>query len=60
VRPGDEVLVPTLTFIATANAVCYCGAVPVFVDVEASTWGLEPGQGRRLSSPRNATCAAAS
>ena len=44
VRPGDEVLVPTLTFIATANAVCYCGAVPVFVDVEASTWGLDPAK----------------
>lgn len=34
VRPGDEVLVPSLTFVATANAVLYCGAVPVFVDVE--------------------------
>src|SRR5206468_2677539 len=44
VLPGDEVLVPTLTFIATANAVCYCGAVPVFVDVEASTWGLDPAK----------------
>src|SRR5204863_349256 len=33
VRPGDEVLVPALTFIATANAVCYCGATPVFVEV---------------------------
>src|SRR5438046_664890 len=42
VRPGDEVLVPALTFIATANAVCYCGATPVFVDVEASTWGMDP------------------
>jgi len=43
VLPGDEVLVPTLTFIATANAVCYCGAVPVFVDVEPRR-GAGPGK----------------
>lgn len=34
VGPGDEVLVPSLTFVATANSVVYCGAIPVFVDVE--------------------------
>jgi perosamine synthetase len=32
VEPGDEVLIPTLTFVATANAVAYCGATPHFVD----------------------------
>ena len=42
VRPGDEVLVPTLTFIATANAVVYCGATPHFVDSEERTLGLAP------------------
>ena len=42
VGPGDEVLVPALTFIATANAVRYCGATPVFVDVEPETWGMDP------------------
>lgn len=42
VGPGDEVIVPSLTYIATANAVRYCGAEPVFVDVEASTWGIDP------------------
>lgn len=42
VRPGDEVLVPSLTFIATANVVRYCGAVPVFVDSEGATWQLDP------------------
>ncbi len=42
VGPGDEVLVPTLTYIATANAVTYCGARPVFVDVEPETWNLDP------------------
>jgi perosamine synthetase len=37
VRPGDEVLVPSLTYIATANAVRYVGAEPVFVDVDPAT-----------------------
>jgi perosamine synthetase len=41
-RPGDEVLVPSLTYIATANAVRYCGAEPVFVDVDPSTWCIDP------------------
>ncbi|MCG9010313.1 LegC family aminotransferase [Laribacter hongkongensis] len=41
VKPGDEVLVPALTFIATANAVSYCGAVPHFVDSEESTLGVD-------------------
>jgi dTDP-4-amino-4,6-dideoxygalactose transaminase len=40
---GDEVLVPTLTFAATANAVVYLGAHPVLVDVEAASWTLDPG-----------------
>jgi len=43
VRPGDEVLVPSLTFIATANVVRYCGATPVFVDSDRATWQLDPG-----------------
>jgi perosamine synthetase len=42
VAPGDEVLLPSLTFIATANAVSYCGAVPHFVDVEEKTLGVDP------------------
>ena len=42
VEQGDEVLVPTLTFIATANAVSYCGAVPHFVDSAESTLGMDP------------------
>jgi perosamine synthetase len=41
-RPGDEVLVPSLTYIATANAVRYCGAEPVFVDVDPRTWCMDP------------------
>ena len=38
----DEVIVPALTFVATANAVSYCGAVPHFVDSERNTVGLDP------------------
>jgi perosamine synthetase len=40
IGPGDEILVPTLTYIATANAVTYCGATPVLVDSEPSTWNI--------------------
>lgn len=42
VEPNDEVIVPTLTFVATANAVVHCGAKPVFVDSESDTWNLDP------------------
>ena len=42
VKPGDEVLVPALTFVATANAVAYQGATPHFVDSEAATLGVDP------------------
>ncbi len=42
IGPGDEVIVPTLSFIATANPVMYCGATPVFVDSLADTWNLDP------------------
>ena len=44
VQPGDEVLVPTLTFVASANAVTYCGATPHFVDSEEETLGMDPGK----------------
>lgn len=42
IGPGDEVVVPALTFIATANAVHYAGATPVFADADRSTWNLDP------------------
>jgi len=42
VKSGDTVLVSTLTFIATANAVNYCGAKPVFIDSERASWNLDP------------------
>lgn len=42
VQPGDEVLVPTMTFVSTAHAVSYCGAKPVFCDVEPDTLNIDP------------------
>ena len=42
VRPGDEVVVPALTFVATANSVSHCGAIPHFADSEERTLGLDP------------------
>lgn len=44
VMPGDEVIVPSLTFIATANSVKYLGATPVFVDVDPANWCIDPKQ----------------
>ena len=42
VKSGDEVLVPSMSFVATANAVSYCGAVPHFVDSNEQTLGIDP------------------
>lgn len=47
VQPGDEVLVPSLTFVATANAVVHAGAVPHFVEVEEASLGMDPQSLRR-------------
>jgi perosamine synthetase len=44
VGPGDEVIVPAFTYVATANAVKYCGADPVLVDVSPSTWCIDPAK----------------
>lgn len=44
VERGDEVVTQPLTFIATANAIAYCGAHPVFLDVDRDTLGLSPGK----------------
>jgi perosamine synthetase len=41
VQPGDEVIVPALTYVASANAVTYCGGTPVFCDVDPNTWCLD-------------------
>lgn len=42
IKEGDEVIVPDLTFVATANAVRYTGAKPVFADVDTETWCIDP------------------
>lgn len=52
VEAGDEVIVPTLTFVATPNAVAYCGAKPVFVDSENETWNLDPDLIEAKITPR--------
>lgn len=52
VGPGDEVIVPTLTFVATANAVTYCGAQPIFVDSEPDSWTLDPDLIEARITPR--------
>jgi perosamine synthetase len=52
VGPGDEVIVPTFTYIASVNAIAYVGATPVFVDSLADTWQLDPDDVRRKITPR--------
>jgi perosamine synthetase len=47
IGPGDEVLVPDMTFVATANTVLQTGARPVFVDVDPETWCMDPEAARR-------------
>jgi perosamine synthetase len=52
VGPGDEVIVPSLTYVATANAVTYCGATPVFADSEPYTWCISVESVARLITHR--------
>lgn len=52
VKPGDEVICPSLSFIATANAIVYAGATPVFADVDRSTYNLDPSCIEELVTPR--------
>jgi perosamine synthetase len=60
VQAGDEVLVPALSFVATANAVAYCGATPHFADSEERTLGLDPRALREylhaVSEQRSGAC----
>lgn len=51
-EPGDEVIIPTFTMIATINAVTYCGATPVLVDNEAKYWQMDVAQVAAKITPR--------
>jgi perosamine synthetase len=42
IGPGDEVIVPTFTYIASVNSIVYCGATPIFVDSLEETWQVDP------------------
>lgn len=52
IKEGDEVIVPDLTYIATANAVRYCGATPIFADCKLDTWNIDPESIEKKITPR--------
>ncbi|MCG5238766.1 DegT/DnrJ/EryC1/StrS family aminotransferase [Azospirillum doebereinerae] len=52
IGPGDEVIVPSLTFIATGEAVCHVGATPVFCDIDPDSYTLDPEDLLRRLTPR--------
>src|SRR5262249_19522344 len=52
VGPGDEVICPSLSFIATANAVRHAGATPVFAEVDPQTYNLDPDAAEEAITPR--------
>ncbi len=52
VGPGDEVIVPAFTWVATANVVVHCGATPIFVDVDPVTFNLDPEKVRGAVTER--------
>ena len=54
IGPGDEVIVPTLTYVASANVVRYCGATPVLVDSDDATMNLDPEAVAAAITPRTA------
>ena len=53
--PGDEAITTPLTFVATANALVYCGAKPVFADIRADTLNIDPAEVERLITPKTKT-----
>ena len=52
VTAGDEVIVPSMSFIATANSVWQCGATPVFADIDPDTYNLDPAAAERAITER--------
>ncbi len=52
VKPGDEVITSPFTFIATAEAITNCGAIPVFVDIDPTTYNINPAQIERKITPK--------
>jgi len=52
IGPGDEVILPVLSYVATANAVRYCQATPIFVDVEPDTWCMDLREVEKALTPR--------
>lgn len=52
IKPGDEVIVSPITFAASANCVLYCGAKPVFADIDSKTWNISPGSVRKKITPK--------
>jgi dTDP-4-amino-4,6-dideoxygalactose transaminase len=58
IGPGDEVIVPAFTWVATANVVLYCGATPVFADIDRRTYNIDPQDvARRLTARTRAVIA---
>jgi perosamine synthetase len=53
IGPDDEVIVPTLTYIASVNSIVYTGAKPVFVDSLASSWQMDPNDIRQKNYAKN-------
>lgn len=52
IGPGDEVIVPSFTWVATANVVLYCGATPVLVDVDPQTFNIRPESIKKAITPK--------
>lgn len=52
IGPGDEVIVPSMTFVSTASSVCHAGATPVFADIDPRSFNLDPGEIARLVTSR--------
>lgn len=52
IKPGDEVIVSSITFAASSNCVLYCGGTPVFADINPETYNIDPESVRRLITPK--------